>query len=542
MLRVSKLLIIASFSLIFSLRAHAQCGISVNAGEDVYRCLPASGPSQLMGEINGPYLNFNWSPTTGMSGSTTLSPTVTVNVTTHYVLTANTPDYGNNLVTNGDFEGGNTDFTSDYTYNPGNLVPEGVYDVLDDPQSAHSGFASCDDHTSGSGNMMCVNGAGTPNQNVWCQTVAVMPNTQYVLSAWVTSVVASSPARLQFNINGSPVGPIFNAPGSTCVWQQYFQVWNSAGNTSATICIVNQNTTLGGNDFALDDIVFAPVCAVTDTVTVHAINLAAIAAPPVVTLPCEGSPITISGNGSSTGPNIQYEWTTANGNIVSGENTLTPVVDQPGAYTLEVKYVVNGNEVCAKTVTVNVILNPSPISAWVTPPLPLGCGSPTTLLIGNSTQAAFSSYSWSTFDGNIVSGEDQKKLHGEPSGHVFPFGDEHHDRLHRDHRGVGNGNQRCARLQCQFKRDHHLCQHVSPAHWRRQFHRRKHQLCLEHSERSDNRPDQYPEHDSGRGRHLHLERHEHLKQLCFEGYGDRARQHYPTQRSGHPAPSNLLRS
>lgn len=385
----------------------AQCPVTVSAGDDIYLCAPPT-PTQLNGEIFGDYLNFNWTPTTGMSGGNTLSPTVTVSQTTRYVLTANAPDYSNNLVENGDFESGNTGFTSDYTYSPGNLVPEGLYDVLDNPQNSHPGFAPCDDHTSGSGNMMVVNGAGTPNLNVWCQTVTVTPNTQYVLSAWVTSVVAASPALLQFSINGTPVGGIFSAPGGTCNWQQYFQTWNSGSNGSATICIVNQNTTLGGNDFALDDIVFSPVCSATDTVTVHVINVSAIASPPVYTLPCEGATVQLSGNGSSTGPNIVYEWTTNNGNIVSGENTLTPIVDAPGEYVLTVSYEVNGQVICSRSTIVNVILNPNTLTAWVTPPQPLGCGSPTTLLLGNSSQPAFSVYEWSTNDGNIVSGADQK--------------------------------------------------------------------------------------------------------------------------------------
>ncbi len=388
-------------------RLSAQCPITVNAGEDVYLCAPPT-PAQLNGDISGDYLNFNWSPTTGMTGSNTLSPTVTVNQTTNYVLTATAPDYSNNVVDNGDFEAGNSGFISDYTYSPGNLVPEGVYDVLDNPQDDHAGFAPCNDHTSGSGNMMVVNGAGTPNQNVWCQTVTVTPNTQYVLSAWVTSVVAASPAQLQFNINGTPVGGIFSAPGGTCNWQQFFQLWNSGGNTSATICIVNQNTQLGGNDFALDDIVFAPVCSANDTVTVHVINITAAAAPPVIILPCEGATTQLSGAGSSTGPNITYEWTTGNGNIVSGETTLTPIVDEAGEYTLTVSYEVNGNAVCTKTAIVNVILNPNPITAWVTPPQPLGCGAPTTLLLGNSSQPAFSIYEWSTTNGNIVGSNTQK--------------------------------------------------------------------------------------------------------------------------------------
>lgn len=386
-----------------------QCPISVNAGDDVYRCTPP-GPAQLNGDIGGDYLSFSWNPTNGMSGSGTLTPTVNVSQTTNYVLTGVAADFSNNLISNGDFESGNSNFTSDYTYNPGDLVPEGYYDVIDNPQSDHPGFAPCVDHTSGTGNMMVVNGAGTPNQNVWCQTVPVMPNTPYVFSAWVTSVVASSPALLQFNINGTPLGPIFQAPGSTCNWQNYFQLWNSGTNTSATICIVNQNTTLGGNDFALDDIFFNATCNVSDTVTVHVVSVTAVAAPTVVTLPCEGATIQLSGNGSSTGPNIVYEWSTVNGNIVSGESTLTPTVDAPGEYTLSVIYEVNGEVICLKTATVNVVLNPNPLAAWVNPPQPLGCGAPTTVLFGNSNQAAFSSYQWSTLDGNIIGNPDQKNI------------------------------------------------------------------------------------------------------------------------------------
>jgi hypothetical protein len=224
--------------------------------------------------------------------------------------------------------------------------------------------------------MMVVNGAGSPNQNVWCQTVSVNPNSQYVLSAWLTSVNPSSPALLQFSINGSVVGPIFSA-GPVCLWQQFFEVWNSGTNSSATICIVNQNTTLGGNDFALDDIVFAPVCNVTDTVKVNVITVAAAASPAVVTIPCDGADVTLNGTGSSTGPDVSYSWDTSDGNIVSGGNTLTPVVNAPGAYTLTVAYNAPDGTVCEKSATVNVVLNPNQLFAWINPPLPLGCGSAT---------------------------------------------------------------------------------------------------------------------------------------------------------------------
>lgn len=372
----------------------AQCPITVEAGPDVWLCqVPAS--AQLNGAIQGPYINFSWSPTTGMQGANTLTPTVTVNGPATYVLTGRGVNLSNNLIVNGDFEAGNTGFFSNYLYSPTNLVPEGTYAVLPNPQTAHAGFAPCGDHTSGGGNMMAVNGAGIPNLNVWCQTVAIQPNTQYVFSAWVTSLHPSSPARLQFSINGSPIGPIFTAPSTTCTWLNFYTLWNSGTNTSATICIVNQNTTLGGNDFALDDIVFSPVCTVSDTVRVHVVQLKAAAAPAISVIPCEGSPITLNGNGSSTGPNISYRWETTNGNIVSGDTTLQPVVNSAGAYTLVVTFN-NGFVECKRTATVNVIPTNNPLTAWIVPPSPLGCGNNAVQLRGFTNQPGFAQYHWAS--------------------------------------------------------------------------------------------------------------------------------------------------
>ncbi|MEQ1746820.1 MAG: PKD domain-containing protein, partial [Saprospiraceae bacterium] len=391
------------FFIAVSFRLQAQCPITVNAGDDIWLCAPPS-PTQLDGSISGDFLNFTWSPTTGMTGANTLNPTVAVTGNATYVLTARAVDLNTNLIVNGDFESGNTGFTSDYIYMPGNLVPEGVYDVLANPQDDHPGFAPCPDHTSGTGNMMAVNGSGTPNQDVWCQTVNVQPNTLYAFSAWVTTLVTASPALLQFSINGSTIGPIFSAPNTNCTWLNFYSTWNSGANTTATICILNQNTVLGGNDFALDDIVFSPVCTVTDTVKIFVVNIAAAATPAVSMIPCNGANITLSGVGSSVGPNITYQWDTPDGNIVSGGTTLNPVVNAAGQYTLTVTFD-NGLVVCTKTATVNVIQNPNQLLTWINTPLPLGCGNPTVQLFGFSSQPGFSTYQWTAGPGgNFTSG------------------------------------------------------------------------------------------------------------------------------------------
>jgi len=159
-----------------------------------------------------------------------------------------------NLLPNGTFESGNSDFTSAYGYNPGNLVPEGKYDVVTNPRADHGSFAACGDKTAGTGKMMVINGAPTAGVNVWCSTISTTANSDYIFSTYVTSVHATSPAVLQFSINGVALGSNFNASGTTCAWNQFCQTWNSGAATSANICIVNQNTAATGNDFALDDI------------------------------------------------------------------------------------------------------------------------------------------------------------------------------------------------------------------------------------------------------------------------------------------------
>lgn len=158
-----------------------------------------------------------------------------------------------NIVTNSDFQSGNTGFSSSYSQ-ASDLHPEGKYDVSTNPNSNHGGFASCGDHTSGSGKMFVVNGATVAGVTVWCQTVTVTANSTYTFSTWIASVVSSNPAVLQFSINGVNLGSTFTASSTTCSWQQFCQTWNSGASTSANICIVNQNTVASGNDFALDDI------------------------------------------------------------------------------------------------------------------------------------------------------------------------------------------------------------------------------------------------------------------------------------------------
>ena len=170
------------------------------------------------------------------------------------------------LVTNGDFEAGNTGFASDYLYvtntAQGGLYPEGTYSVHNAPNFTHSYFWGVDHTTAdGNGKFMLVN--GTLDRVVWKQTVTVLPNETYYFSAFAVSLNDVGPfANLKFQVNGVQVGsptgtlpskPPNNNPGT---WIRFYGKWDSNIATTAVIEVVDLENAANGNDFGLDDISF----------------------------------------------------------------------------------------------------------------------------------------------------------------------------------------------------------------------------------------------------------------------------------------------
>ena len=245
------------------------CNETINAGPDQQICYPG-GTINLNGFFSGNEISsLEWTPAAGLSDPMIMNPAATVNQTTTYTLTIKAPS-GNNLVVNGDFENGNTGFTSDYYYGTPGLGPGG-YSIQTNPLVCNPGFSQCGDHTSGSGNMMVVDGATTPGLTFFCQTIPVVPNTEYYFEFYITSVYSVSPANVQATFNGTPIGSV-SATSTTCEWVQFSTVWNSGGASSVTICLEDLNIIGGGNDFAVDDIFLREICEYTDEVTITVLD------------------------------------------------------------------------------------------------------------------------------------------------------------------------------------------------------------------------------------------------------------------------------
>ncbi|MDB5279454.1 MAG: hypothetical protein JWR61_4409 [Ferruginibacter sp.] len=302
--------------------------------------------------LTAPSLNFCWSPTTYLDDPLSANPTTNTPVAITYFLTAQIP--GVNTIVNGDFSAGNTGFASAYNFATPNIT-EAQYFVGTNPLNWNGGLSPCGDHSTGSGNMMLVNGAPTADVLVWSESVAVTPNTNYAFSTWIQALYTPNPAQLSFSINGGDVGTLITASLPTCTWTQFYTTWNSGNNTSAKIAIVNKNTFVQGNDFALDDISFAPVLIKRDSVIITVDHPSVKANNDTVV--CAGKAVQLSANGS-----ISYNWSPTTG--LSNATVANPVATP----SVNTQYIVTGTDSkgCTATDTVNITAKTLPVVA-VTP-------------------------------------------------------------------------------------------------------------------------------------------------------------------------------
>ena len=189
------------------------------------------------------------------------SVTVSPETTTTYLVRGGYAK--SNLVVNGDFEQGNTGFSTAYNY-----VNDGYYGHYYIGHDNHEMWSWDDmtlsDHTTGSGLWMMVDSYN--GRNVWSQTVKVTPNTEYIFSAWFQT---DNISNVRFEINDSQ-GEVFTTPQQRGVWERRMFAWNSGNDTIANLRITSGYATSGGHDFGIDDIVFSEItCEATDSITVN---------------------------------------------------------------------------------------------------------------------------------------------------------------------------------------------------------------------------------------------------------------------------------
>lgn len=187
-------------------------------------------------------------------------------------------------------------------------------------------------------------------------------------------------------LNGST-----STPGTTYLWTT---IDGSIVNGAATLsAVVNASGT-----YMLTVTNTISGCQASDAVTVILNNT-----PPEVnagadmTLTCEDTSVILHGSCAS---GVMFNWTTNNGNIVSGSSTAMATVNAAGSYTLTVTDSYNG---CIGYDSVKVFLNITPPDVHAGADTLINCIN-TPITLHGSSQALHVSFSWTTTNGNIVSG------------------------------------------------------------------------------------------------------------------------------------------
>lgn len=121
------------------------------------------------------------------------------------------------------------------------------------------------------------------------------------------------------------------------------------------------------------------------------------------TLNCGLTEVMLDGTQSSFGPNITYSWSTAGGNIISGQNTSTPICNAPAVYILTVTNLDNGCTSSDEVLVTEDLIAPV---ANAGTSMVISCENPIVVLDGSaSSVGANYSYLWVPLSGgSVVSG------------------------------------------------------------------------------------------------------------------------------------------
>ena len=121
---------------------------------------------------------------------------------------------------------------------------------------------------------------------------------------------------------------------------------------------------------------------------------------PAQELTCIVTEQTLSTAGSSTGAEFLYQWTSQNGQIISGEDTPSPLINAPGLYILEI---LNADNQCKQVDSVFISENTLQPLAAIETPAELNCIDELVTIESDIINTDDLVLEWTTSTGNIIS-------------------------------------------------------------------------------------------------------------------------------------------
>ncbi|MEG2570968.1 MAG: carboxypeptidase-like regulatory domain-containing protein [Clostridia bacterium] len=220
--------------------------------------------------------------------------------------------------------------TSGLSYSTSTVPSDGVYTIMNTRGVSRFPWWEVSDHTTGieTGRYLLVNGSN-PGAAIFSQPVAVTPNTDYALTAWILNLLNSpgfADPKLALQVLDGSGNQIFfqnvNPISATAipVWYQNGFLFNTGANSNITVRILSEGPAANGNDYLIDDVALHKV-VISDILSVKK------TATPAVIHPGDDVTITVTVTNNST---------TDTANPVMFKDVLDPSLTfVPGSVTVD---------------------------------------------------------------------------------------------------------------------------------------------------------------------------------------------------------------
>lgn len=217
--------------------------------------------------------------------------------------------------------------TTSYHYQNNNNLSDGYYTIYTTDNAG-----ALTDHTTGTGNMMLINGSGQKDVFYRKRLTNLLPGQPYKLRFWVANTNPAAPVRPDIlagisGTDGVVISSFSTGPVGSSGWTAYTFTFNAPGNT-ADIFLQNNVNGSNGNDLALDDIAVIPMAGVLPSSTLT----------PAITGICEGTSCLIA---NSTPGGV---WSTNNAAAASVD--ATGRISAAGAGYADITYTVTDATGC----------------------------------------------------------------------------------------------------------------------------------------------------------------------------------------------------
>ncbi len=318
--------------------------------------------------------------------------------------------FGINSLINFDFESGNTNFTTSYTPNNGTatcttgancngqyLCGQG-YAIGNSATPCNPTWsANIRDHTTGVGKMMLIDFPASGSQDIWCQNINLLPNTNYCFGAYYINLMplgnTTGQPIFEYTLNGASVATTPAIP-ATEQWEFSGFDFNSGLGGNVTLCIRNSNAGAIGFDAAIDDINLRQITIGTPPIAADD-NLVLCTGTTIKTVNVLANDLAASGNLDFNTLRINQQ-PPFNQGVVSvnqalGEVTFTAAAGFAAPTSFE--YQICNTTGCCATATVNVTQAAAPPTLTITPSPGANVCANKVLTLNATT--GFTSYSWS---------------------------------------------------------------------------------------------------------------------------------------------------